>query len=375
MAEKHGSAGVASAHAQRFLVLDTWRGIAALTVAFGHFKTNGWLSSLPLASASYRLVDFFFVLSGFVIAHSSARRVSLGPREASRFLVRRFFRLWPLHVFILMLFFAYQVAVAAANLLGIVEKPVAFSGSFSLRWLPHNLLLVQAWETTPYNTWNEPAWSISTEVFAYLTFVLVFSCLGSFAYWACAALFVGTFCLAASSPDVMTATYTWAIVRCLVGFHAGVAVYWLWSTVKSATVPAATWVEVSAVAALLAAVIYLPLRFGVFVVPVFCICVFVFAFEQGRISRGLRQGPLVWLGDRSYSIYLGHAFLLTAVYAGAALLGRLGKLESGKTGLLAPAIVSDLLIVLFLSATVAFSALTYRFVEDPGRRAGRLVRM
>jgi peptidoglycan/LPS O-acetylase OafA/YrhL len=367
--------GVGAGLGQRFLVLDTWRGIAALTVAFGHLKTNGLLSSLPLSSLSYRLVDFFFVLSGFVIAHSSWRNVSGERREAARFLVRRFFRLWPLHVFILALFFGHQCALAIANFLGIVKSPLAFDSSFSSSWLPHNLALVQAWELTPYNTWNEPAWSISTEMFAYLTFVVAFLFLGRIAFAALAAVFAVAFYFAWTNSEIMTATYSWAIVRCLFGFCAGVTVYWIWTKVKGFELPRASAVELASVAAVVCAVLYIPSGYGALVVPVFCVCVLVFSLEAGRLSGYLKQGHFVWLGDRSYSIYLGHAFLVTAIYSLAAVTGSMGKLETGQVGILAPVVISDLLVVAFLVLTVVFSAYTYKYIEEPGRRAGRLIRL
>ena len=77
----------------RFEALDSLRGIAALGVAWGHFYGP------PIAGgtrqfAFYLLVDLFFVLSGFVLAHRYLdemldRRVTL-----KEFAVHRFARLW-----------------------------------------------------------------------------------------------------------------------------------------------------------------------------------------------------------------------------------------------------------------------------------------
>ena len=61
---------VPSKAVERFRALDARRGIAALVVANGHFSTTGWIGGGPLAEHPGRLVDFFFVLSGFVAAHA-----------------------------------------------------------------------------------------------------------------------------------------------------------------------------------------------------------------------------------------------------------------------------------------------------------------
>ena len=55
---------------ERFQVLDSWRGICALLVALFHFPTASAISQSRFIASSYLFVDFFFVLSGFVIAFS-----------------------------------------------------------------------------------------------------------------------------------------------------------------------------------------------------------------------------------------------------------------------------------------------------------------
>ena len=52
----------------RFRALDSWRGIAACLVALYHLDAYSHLFDVPFLRNSYLMVDFFFVLSGFVIA-------------------------------------------------------------------------------------------------------------------------------------------------------------------------------------------------------------------------------------------------------------------------------------------------------------------
>ena len=64
---------------KRFEALDSWRGIAACLVAFYHLhkmSVNGHLTGLALQLNSYFFVDFFFVLSGFVIAANYQQRLA-----------------------------------------------------------------------------------------------------------------------------------------------------------------------------------------------------------------------------------------------------------------------------------------------------------
>jgi hypothetical protein len=53
---------------ERFAALDSLRGVAALGVAYGHFYGPQILEGTRHFSF-YLLVDLFFVLSGFVLAH------------------------------------------------------------------------------------------------------------------------------------------------------------------------------------------------------------------------------------------------------------------------------------------------------------------
>src|SRR5262249_28829215 len=86
----------------RYIALDGWRGICAIGVALHHFPQIFLFSNAPLFRSGWLFVDFFFVLSGFVITHAYGGKL----RSASstlEFMTRRFFRLYPLHLFILIL--------------------------------------------------------------------------------------------------------------------------------------------------------------------------------------------------------------------------------------------------------------------------------
>ena len=73
--------------AERLLVLDAMRGVAAYIVVIHHAcppEANPFL-------AGYLAVDFFFVLSGFVLSHAYEQRFrnGLGVRQFARSRVRR----------------------------------------------------------------------------------------------------------------------------------------------------------------------------------------------------------------------------------------------------------------------------------------------
>lgn len=137
------------------------RGYAALWVFFLHatweWPGNGFLIQIARHGGSGVLV--FFVLSGFILSYVYAQKFADRTTTYRRFLTARFARIYPLHAFVLL---AYA-ALAAYGLVGLLPSDNLYT--FAL-----NLGLVQAWGMLPTVSWNQSAWSISVEAFAYLLF-------------------------------------------------------------------------------------------------------------------------------------------------------------------------------------------------------------
>lgn len=124
-----------AAQGLRFHSLDAMRGIFATCVVFYHLhgmknaiaeKTGQYTSNLffewSLFKHSYAFVDFFFVLSGFVIAHSYMNKVKDGA-SLSLYMKKRFLRIYPLHAFVILgLFLPFELLKTVADSYGVVEK-------------------------------------------------------------------------------------------------------------------------------------------------------------------------------------------------------------------------------------------------------------
>jgi peptidoglycan/LPS O-acetylase OafA/YrhL len=83
----------------KFTSLDGLRGLAALFVLVRH--TGEYWSFFP--HRSYLAVDLFFLLSGFVIAHSYEARLAAGRLTALQFVGTRLVRLYPMYLLALAL--------------------------------------------------------------------------------------------------------------------------------------------------------------------------------------------------------------------------------------------------------------------------------
>ena len=361
--------------ALRFEVLDSWRGICALLVALFHFPLAGPVSENAFVRGSFLFVDFFFVLSGFVIAHAYAARVSSGEGFA-KFMITRFGRLFPLHAFMLAAFVGFELfRLAIPRLAG---GQAAFTGAFSLDMLPANLALLHGLGIHDHLSWNAPSWSISTELFAYLFFGLVLLLLKRFSLFAfAAAALAGPVLLYFLSPDFMDATYDFGLVRCLFGFSAGVLTHHALAgsvgTSDDTKESRLAWTlaEIAVVLAVILFVSTSAASAGGLLAPfIFAFAVAVFAHEGGAVSRLLRWRPFLLLGTISYSIYLTHIFVQSRMMNAAKLLdGRLGLglLEAkGDVSVFAAAHAAPMIAIMVL-AVIAVSLATYHVIEAPGR--------
>lgn len=344
----------------RFEALDGWRGVCALVVALWHFQLGGHLDRIAAFRSSYLFVDFFFVLSGFVIAYSSEAGLDAGGSRAV-FLQKRFARVWPLHAAML------AVMVSQEFLRQRLE-----GWSFPDARQPHdilpNLALLHGLGFDKDLTWNWPSWSISVEMALYLAFSLVFlAAPRRWRTWIAGAVVATSLgVIALFSARYMGDAATFGIARGAAGFFTGYLVQRLWrarpakvGTLGELAVMAlvAGWLTFAHETALSLAA---PVMFG--------LVVWVFAGEGGAVSRGLKSAPGLKLGAWSYSIYLIHAPIIVSFHIAWRVLGLPGDKITSAVAATGSPWVGDVINLVFVALVLAIAPLTYRFIETPGRR-------
>jgi len=355
----------------RFVVLDSWRGIAACAVAFYHLRAYSHVFELPLVRNAYLFVDFFFVLSGFVIAANYQRRLMEGGFPVGRFLLLRLGRLYPLHLVMLLAYIALKAVQALVPALSSIANQPPFAPPMeSLDTMVANLLLIQGWNVYRFLTWNTQAWSVSTEFYAYVVFALVLTAMGVRAWIiALAAILAGPLTLYMLVGHMDT-TFDYGWIRCLYGFAMGVLTWniyrrwpsaWLRGTAAEliAVTTIALFVSEAGTTALSIAAPY-----------VFALAVFVYAADAGAVSRVMRGKGFVLLGTISYSVYMVHALV-------AGRFVDLGKLTGFITSIHVDGYamqvfgtnrwLGDLSYVAYLAIVIPLSLITYSWVERPAR--------
>jgi peptidoglycan/LPS O-acetylase OafA/YrhL len=221
------------AERDRFVVLDGMRGLAALAVITDHVPSEIMRMLLP---GRYLAVDFFFVLSGFVLAHVYGERLKQGMGLLS-FMRVRLIRLYPLYLAAVLISFAMSVMVAVKGWEPYALWQVFTSLAFALLLIPCPPAL-SLWPNAPFPLVG-PSWSLFFE----LVINVVFAFVGRFLTSAICLWFVGLGAAAltlATFAGMDIGGHAWSnilggLLRVTFGFFAGV---WLYKMRERWTAPA-----------------------------------------------------------------------------------------------------------------------------------------
>lgn len=368
------------------------RGIAALlTVIFhvdlyigmgggGLLRTDNSL----LITKLYLMVDFFFVLSGFVMCHVYGKWFSHSVDGFSfkKFTIARFARVYPLHFFTLFYLVALRLWFVMAG--GIDNDPFNLA-SFTWSSIPTNLLLLQSMNVHNWFTWNNAAWSISTEWWMYMLFpflVAPFMRLSAVARWvvvaACLAGYVFIMLVIQNYVTVpeslsfikpqptINVAYQYGFLRCLFGFVIGMMVYlgykeeWAKQFLASGTM-------------LMLATAGLAICLHFAVPDVLSVSFYPFillsaAYGSQKMNAFFGDKVMQRLGDWSFSIYLVHQPIVYTYFTLAAYFNTAPSEENTGGPPPPPSLLTAWLICLvFIALTLFLSWLSYKYLEVPAR--------
>ena len=227
---------LAAAETSRFLLLDGLRGVAALAVVFDHVPPNAIGDLIP---QRYLAVDFFFVLSGFVLAHAYGPRLAASWPPLS-FMRVRLIRLYPLYLAGSLIGFSVAALGAIRGWGGDLSE-VLVTAAFGVFFLPTLLNMNSIGVLYPL---NGPAWSLFFELVANFFYALI----ARFLSGRMLALILSVSAVLLSialfnHADVRGPGWQWShfdagLARVVFDFFVGVAIDRLWSSVG---IPALPW--------------------------------------------------------------------------------------------------------------------------------------
>lgn len=369
----------------RYVVpLDALRGIAALNVAIYHISWPHSLESLPMVRNAEFMVDFFFVLSGFCISLAYSRK--LGNLEGFKhYLLKRFWRLYPLHFLFLAVFLLIECIKFVTMVQFSIEPNVQpFQEGWALLLLGH-LLLVHALGFFDQLAFNVPSWSISAEMYTYLVFGGFCLLLNRWVSRNALSVFIILVCIGIlywhNDGSLINNAARFGFVRCLAGFFMGVVTFNLyeWALTRRGVTPKSTlWNLVATILVCLG--IFMPgwvvgRTFAEFLaLPFFGLVIFACAYnERGLLSRFLSKAPLRWLGKVSYSIYMCHMAVLFVFSQFLRFVAGLPLIDSsaGKPMYELSVLDGNVLLLIYVASVLCLSNFTWRLVEDRFRSRGK----
>lgn len=336
------------------------RGIAALAVAAEHFFDDPGAAARPWQHA-YLAVDMFFMLSGLVLALNYASTVRLGSGRAAYldFVRRRIARVFPLYIVVTLL---HTISDVGKH----IGLGAALPDTLQPKALIANLFLVQAWGVSP--SIIGPAWSLSTELAAYMLFpLLVALAIYTRPTYAWGVALIGGLLLVAAvignrpcgdcgGPlDIFHGDTFYPLMRCVAGFTFGLLGYRL---VNLPRIRALVSGNLFAAAAFIAVGAMFVAGYPDPAVYVFLFATVIACYGNSTLANAVFGNRVVFhVGKISFSIYLVHLFL-------ARIVARVVAFDDVHLGPLA-GVVSPLLA---FALVVAVATVFYYAVEVPGRR-------
>jgi len=288
-----------------------------------------------LIRGGYLAVTTFFVLSGFVLARSYAA-TEWSRRNLLRYGAGRVARVYPVYALSLLLVVPFILADKSPE----KGSLVAAHGFLIQGWLGHLPV-----------SWNTPAWSLSCEMFFYLSFPLLVIPVVRASWRSTIAVALAACCLtrvlwAIGVPDEIK-----PIIH-VSDFLMGIAAARAHDLVSQRSRrPSGAWLYLPAITAGAALIAYpqlLPphVDLNTALRPLNAILLIGLALGGGAAARALSTKAAVYLGKSSYAMYILHVPMLWW-YA------RWSRAMSA-----AP----------YLCAVVGISAVVYRFIEEPANR-------
>ncbi|ASW00125.1 acyltransferase family protein [Paraburkholderia aromaticivorans] len=341
--------------------LTSLRFFAAAMVVVFHTRREFGYFGLADHLALTQAVSLFFVLSGYILAHT--HRTITSRSDLFIFYLKRFARIWPLHL-----------AGAAAALWLIHFEGGSVRGEDAIL----NVLLLHAWSSdiTTYFSLNGVSWSLSDEAFFYAVFpLLIWRVNATWVVKLAATVLVTAAMLLAfknmGRPLMLWSAYISPITR-LSEFMMGIAAYQLRGKLRSVIEGGwrASALEIGTALIVASAIWVADLKFvsdlpfhpikpvaiwlsncGVGVL--FTLLIAVFALEGGALSRLLQARLLIYLGKISFALYMMHQLVLR--YA-------------EDHGYMAPDYPVAAKAALYWLAAIAVAAAAHHLIEIPAQR-------
>jgi peptidoglycan/LPS O-acetylase OafA/YrhL len=338
----------------KFYTIELLRFFSSISVILYHYKIGfAWdkgfvnaeklTNTLPfyenislLYNYGFYGVQMFFLISGFVFAHIYINRNELvGAKE---FFINRFARLYPLHLFTLLLIFLYCLVDQE-----FIESQfnVERSRFIDVYHFFLNIFFIQSWGFEKGLSFNAPTWSVSVEIGVYITFFLCLKFLRKYKIY----FSLSIICLLFILYKIQILNFKYNEFALL--FYIGIAIY---------QIPIRTYSKTFFIISVILVIISFYGRN--FKILLFCPGILIFSILLDSYIRNIKIKNLFSiLGGTTYSLYLLHyPVMIVALW-----------LET-KHKLFNNFYENDNFILFYFLFLIIISICSYRFMEAPLNR-------
>jgi peptidoglycan/LPS O-acetylase OafA/YrhL len=351
----------------KFQSLEAFRGLAAIMVVLFHSIFYSAENPNALVLHSDLFVDFFFVLSGFVMSHAYVDKIKFS-LSFQNFIMIRFARLYPLHLFtlfvwvpyVLIQIYAYQHGMGSTN-------PAEKQNILSFLM---NLFFLQSFAADGGAGWNWPSWSIAVEFFLYILFYFYVRLAKNIRCFPAVLLVLGVYFLLYQFDNPLR-TDSVAFLRGIGGFFSGFVLYQLFQKTRFTLEHKfyTSVLELLAIGLMMYTVSTYSAenKMGYFAaIASFVGIVYLFAIQaNGLISQLMHTTLFQLFGKLSFSIYLVHGIILAVSSNIAVYIFKLPKitLSTGNEAIVLnyAFIINSVLLIII----IFISRYTYRYIEKP----------
>ncbi len=344
------------------------RAIGAFSVAISHswdspIRASAWFNG------SFLVVDMFFVLSGYLVTMVHAERATSW-RHGGGMIANRLGRLYPTHILLLgILLLLLNLKRGLSLLLGalgvdagmtpISEQPEIFDLGYFLL----TITLLHGVGIDDSDLFNFASWSISAEFWAFVTLTCCFVltrdrrrriALGCAVVALCIGFYLSRWWQPATHQFDSSMLLDRNLARSVMAYFVGMLAFEVRRQYLQQLGDRAIQVlQAIALVAIVLVICNQPWLFmsQVWSLPIWAALIISLSYDRGWAVKLLGCAPMVWLGERSYGMYMVHSVVIIMIKHRVLMIG----IPWVRTTMLLP----------YLIAVVVLGHLIHRYVEMP----------
>lgn len=342
-----------------------WRFIFTIFICLLHFD-EGFAGKYYFSSGAYLAVDFFFILSGFLLAQhfeKAKEPIVHAGTAAISYIRKRMIALYPHYIFSLLILFLINNCIIFQT-----SPATFFSNLYHIKW---EVILMQYSGLAGISVCNIPTWYLSALcITSYFLYFLLSDKKDTFVYFICplSALLIYTYISRTNGNLAYVEQYNGiflaALLRAWAGLSTGVISYYIYVYLKGYKYDNSRKSLLPSIVYFINVIFILKIimfnghsQEDFIIILLFSILIIQSFLNKDFFSSLLNRNLFIFLGKISYPIYLNHFMFRNLI---PWCLGNAGNPYNYWT-----------IMPLFLTITISFSYVTYCIIAEVQKNANK----